>query len=76
MLANEVYAVTTYYLQNRAEVDAYVRQVEEEGQQIREKIEASQPGMHDLRERLLKRLEASHPIKIGRYEKRNPLKGF
>jgi uncharacterized protein (DUF433 family) len=54
---DEVYAVITYYLQNRAEVDAYVRQVEKEGQQIREKIEAAQPDMRDLRERLLKRLE-------------------
>jgi uncharacterized protein (DUF433 family) len=54
---DEVYAVITYYLQNRAEVDAYVQQVEEEGQRIREKIEASQPDMRDLRERLLKRLE-------------------
>lgn len=54
---DEVYSVITYYLQNRAEVDAYVRQVEEEGQQTREKIESSQPDMQDLRERLLKRLE-------------------
>lgn len=54
---DEVYAVITYYLQNRAEVDAYIQQVETEGQRIREKIEASQPDMRDLRERLLKRME-------------------
>jgi hypothetical protein len=48
---------SSYYLQNRVEVDAYIRQVEEEGQRIREKIEASQPDTRDLRERLLKRLE-------------------
>jgi uncharacterized protein (DUF433 family) len=56
---DEVYAVITYYLQNRAEVDAYIQQAEIEGQHIREKIEASQPDMQDLRERLLKRLEKS-----------------
>jgi uncharacterized protein (DUF433 family) len=54
---DEVYAVITYYLQNRAELDAYVQQVEAEGQRIREKIETSQPDMRDLRERLLKRLK-------------------
>lgn len=55
---DEVYAVIAYYLQNRAEVDAYLHHVETEGQRIREKIEAAQPDMRDLRERLLRRQEA------------------
>lgn len=54
---DDVYAVIAYYLQNRADVDAYLRQVIADGQQIREKIEAAQPDLQDLRERLLKRAE-------------------
>ncbi len=52
---DEVYAVITYYLQNRPSVDAYIQQVQADADQIREKIDASQPDMQDLRERLLKR---------------------
>lgn len=52
---DEVYAVITYYLQNRSNVDAYIQQVQADGDQIREKIDASQPDMQDLCERLLKR---------------------
>lgn len=53
----EVYAVIAYYLQNRAEVDDYIKRVEAEGKTIRREIEAKQSDMNDLRERLLKRLE-------------------
>jgi uncharacterized protein (DUF433 family) len=53
----DVYAVIAYYLQNRAEVDEYVRQAEAEGERIRQEIEAQQPALVGLRERLLKRME-------------------
>jgi uncharacterized protein (DUF433 family) len=52
----DVYGVIAYYLQNRAEVDEYVRQAEDEGERIRREIESQQPSMVGLRERLLKRL--------------------
>jgi uncharacterized protein (DUF433 family) len=52
----EVYAVIAYYLQNRVEIDDYLRQVEADSEKIRQEIEASQPDMVDLRDRLLKRL--------------------
>lgn len=50
---SDVYAVLAYYLQNQAEVDEIVRQAEEEGQRIRQEIEAKQPDLVSLRERLL-----------------------
>ncbi len=53
----DVYAVIAYYLQNRAEVDEYVRQAEAEGERIRREIEAQQPALVGLRQRLLKRME-------------------
>lgn len=52
---DDVYAVISYYLQNRDEVNQYMAQVEAESVVIRAKIEASQPNMSDIRERLLKR---------------------
>jgi uncharacterized protein (DUF433 family) len=53
---DDVYAVITYYLQNRAEVEAYLEQVKTDSTLIRAKIEATQPTMQGIRERLLKRL--------------------
>ena len=53
----DVYAVIAYYLQNQAEVDEYVRRAEAEGERIRREIEAQQPALAGLRERLLKRME-------------------
>lgn len=52
---DDVYAVISYYLQNRDEVNQYMAQVEADSEAIRAKIEASQPNMSDIRERLLKR---------------------
>jgi uncharacterized protein (DUF433 family) len=55
----DIYAVITYYLNHREDVDAYMRQQEEEGERIRQEIEAKRPDMFDLpkhiRERLTKR---------------------
>jgi uncharacterized protein (DUF433 family) len=53
---NDVYAVIAYYLQNKAEVDEYMRQQEVEAAEIRAKIEAIQPDMPEFIERLRKRM--------------------
>jgi uncharacterized protein (DUF433 family) len=52
---DDIYAVITYYLRHRDEVDAYLRERRARGEAIRREIEAhsSQTG---LRERLLARL--------------------
>ena len=50
----DVYAVLSYYLKHRAEVDAYLEQQERDAAIIRRKIEAH-PGMTRIRERLLAR---------------------
>lgn len=50
----DVYAVITYYLNNRPEVDAYIRQREAHAAQIRQEIE-SRPDYREFRERLLTR---------------------
>jgi hypothetical protein len=52
----DVYLVVGYYLQNRAEVDAYVRVQRQLADEARRDYEADHP--HDpLHERLLARLE-------------------
>jgi uncharacterized protein (DUF433 family) len=52
---DDIYAVITYYLRHRAEVETYLRQRRVQAEEVRRKIEArlSQAG---LRERLLARL--------------------
>lgn len=52
----DVYAVITHYLDNRADVDAYLADVETKSTALRQQIEASQPPMTEIRERLLNRL--------------------
>lgn len=54
---DDVYAVLAYYLQNRHEVDVYMRQVEEDSRIMQEKIEANQPQVQPIRQRLLKQLD-------------------
>ena len=39
----DIYAVIAYYLAHREAVDAYLRQVDEEGNQMRQKWEALKP---------------------------------
>ncbi len=55
----DIYAVITYYLNHQEEVDAYMRQQEEDGERIRRELEAKRPDMfrvpEHLRERLTKR---------------------
>ena len=51
----DVYAVITYYLRHRAEVEEYLRAQEARAARVRRKIEASQGDQRGLRERLLAR---------------------
>lgn len=54
----DVFAVIAYYLTNRAEVDEYLRQCDEQAEALRLKIEASQrPG--PTKEELLARARAN-----------------
>jgi uncharacterized protein (DUF433 family) len=57
----EVHALIAYYLANRAAVDEYIRQVDQEGAEIRRKFEALDPDQTSFRERLLARREAQKP---------------
>lgn len=50
----DVYAVIAYYLHYRAEVEAYLQQVEQEANQIRQQLEAN-TDRAGIRERLLAR---------------------
>ena len=54
----DVYAVIAYYLSHRADVDAYVRQVDEAGEELRRKFEALPSYKPLTREMLQARLEA------------------
>jgi len=53
----DVYAVIAYYLNNQAEIHAYLRQQQEEAQKIWEQIEAK-ADYQAFRERLLARHQA------------------
>ena len=51
----DVYAVLTWYLHHKAEVEDYLRRRAEQAEAIRRTIEAKQPGRAELRARLLAR---------------------
>src|SRR5262245_40012006 len=51
----DVYAVISYYLDHKEEVDGYLRDMEKKAEEIRRKIEATQPRRPGLREELLAR---------------------
>lgn len=53
----DVYAIFSYYLRHRTEVEAYLAEQEREGAQIQERIEAEYPLSDGLRAKLLARLE-------------------
>lgn len=53
----DVYAVVTYVLRHRPEVDRYLARRDEEAEEIRREIEAS-PANRRLRERLLTRRDS------------------
>ena len=54
VLLQDVYAVVAYYLQNRTEVDAYLKEHRKEGERIQQSAEARFPQA-GIRERILKR---------------------
>ena len=59
----DVYHVLAYYLRHKPEIDEYLRQREERAVVVRQKIEAKQQDLTDVRARLLSRraqMEASH----------------
>jgi uncharacterized protein (DUF433 family) len=51
----DVYAVLSWYLQHKAEVEDYLRRREKEAEVIRRTIEAKQPDRAELRARLMAR---------------------
>ena len=51
----DVYAVLTWYLRHKADVEAYLLKRAEEAEAIRRTIEADQPNRAELRARLLAR---------------------
>src|SRR5579871_5959254 len=51
----DVYAVVTWYLRHKAEVEDYLRKRAEEAETIRRTIEARQPARAELRARLMAR---------------------
>lgn len=51
----DVYALIAYYLDHTAEVEAYLREYEESAQEVRRKIEATQPERSAFRKELRKR---------------------
>lgn len=53
----DIYAVITYYLNNRDEVDAYLREQDEAAAKLREIVEAKQPQSEELRARLLAKMD-------------------
>jgi uncharacterized protein (DUF433 family) len=55
---DDVYAVLTWYLRNKAAVPEYLRQRAESAETIRKTIEAGQPDRAELRARLLARRTA------------------
>lgn len=53
----DVYAIFTYYLRHRAEVEAYLAEQERDGAEIQARIEAEYPLNDGLRAKLLARLD-------------------
>jgi uncharacterized protein (DUF433 family) len=52
---SDIYSVVAHYLRHREEFDEYLRRCEAEAEEVRRRIEASQPDMTDIRKRLLER---------------------
>ena len=51
----ETYAVIAYYLGHRDDLDAYMAEREEEGAQVRQRVQGAQGDLAEFRERLLAR---------------------
>jgi uncharacterized protein (DUF433 family) len=54
----DIHAILAYYLANQETVDAYLRQIDEEGERIRRKIEASSTPEQQARMERLQKLVA------------------
>ncbi len=54
----DIYGVVAYYLRHRKEVQAYLIEREQQAADVRQRIEAQQPDLAGLRERLLARQSA------------------
>ncbi len=52
---SDVYLLIAYYLDHKAEVEAYLREQDEEAEALRRKIEAAQPPRPGFKEELLRR---------------------
>lgn len=52
----DIYAVVTYYLNNRDEIDAFLHKQDEEDEEYLRKMEAEHPEMFTLQNKLRKRL--------------------
>ena len=52
----DIYAIFSYYLRHRAEVEAYLAEQDREGAEIQARIEAAFPPEEGLRAKLLARL--------------------
>jgi uncharacterized protein (DUF433 family) len=55
----DVYTVLGYYLRHRRDVEEYLQERERRAEEVRAKVEARQPDLKDIRERLLARREAA-----------------
>jgi uncharacterized protein (DUF433 family) len=54
----DVYAVITYYLRHRSEIEAYLAQREQKAEEIRQKLERQQGDLSEIRARLAARRTA------------------
>jgi len=52
---SDIYAVISYYLRHREDIEAYLAERDEQAEQVRQRIESQQGDLADLRERLLAR---------------------
>jgi uncharacterized protein (DUF433 family) len=54
----DVYAVITYYLRHRSEVEGYLAEREQKAEEARQRIESQQGDLSEIRARLLARRQA------------------
>ncbi len=53
----DIYAVITYYLNNQAEVDGYLREQDELGDKAMRELEAKRPDMFEMQRKLRERTQ-------------------
>jgi uncharacterized protein (DUF433 family) len=54
----DVYAVISYYLRHRDDVDEYLARREQRGEEVRQRVESRQGDLSEIRARLLARRQA------------------